>query len=450
MHSAPSPHRARLLLLVVFGLLGFLLSGWLSRIPSVRDALGLTPSALGTVLLVASLGTLVSTLSAGYVNARFGGVLVIRVSAVVQSLGYLSIGMSTVVGSVPLLVLGVTLQGVAFAPVNVTINVEAAGVERRLGRSVMPQFHALFSIGAVLGAGFGAAASYLGVPVAWQLGVVGVLGALVQLACVRGIVDDTRLTGAPGRAGRTERRGGAARASLRVWTERRTLLLGLVVLAAALSEGSANQWIPLAVVDGFGTLEAVGATVLTVFTASMTVVRLLGTRLLDRFGRVIVLRSSGITAFTGLLLFVLAPSFPFAVIGVSLWGLGAALAYPITLAAASDDPVRAAARVSVVTAFASISRLVAPPAIGALGEMVGIRQALAVIAGGLILSILLAHQARREEPDDDAPRGTFSDDGTLSGAAPTDDAPDDALVPASTYPVPEPAAVAPASREGAL
>lgn len=432
-HTSPSPQRARVLLLVVFTLLGFLLSGWLSRIPSIRDALGLTPSALGTVLLVASLGTLAMTLTAGYVNARFGGALVMRVAAVVQAIGYTSIGLSTVVGSVSLLVLGVTLQGAAFAPVNVTINVESASVERRLGRSVMPQFHALFSIGAVVGAGFGAAASHLGVSVFAQFSFVAVLSAIVQLACVRGIVYDTRLhrvvaepvpelagsaTGAgldphaptPPSASSAQRSasrahaGGAARAALSAWTERRTLLLGLIVFAAALSEGTANQWIPLAVVDGFGTLEAVGATVLAVFTASMTVVRLLGTRLLDRFGRVTVLRTSGIVSLVGLLLFVLAPSMPLAVVGVSLWGVGAALAYPITVAAASDDPVRAAARVSVVTAFASVARLCAPPVIGALGEIVGIREALAVIGAGLIVSVLVARQARRERPaDDDAP-----------------------------------------------
>ena len=268
----PSPQRARVLLLVVFTLLGFMLSGWLSRVPSVRDALDLSLSAFGTVLLVASLGTLASTLSAGYVNARFGGTAVLRVAALVQAIGYATIGLSTVVGSVGLLVLGVTLQGVAFAPVNVTINVEAAGVERRLGRSVMPQFHALFSIGAVTGAAFGAGASFLGVPVVAQLGFTALLGAVVLLACVSGIVADTHVVRAGSRSVARERRGGAARASLRVWTERRTLLLGLVVLAAALSEGSANQWIPLAVVDGFRSPEALGATVLTVFTASMTVV----------------------------------------------------------------------------------------------------------------------------------------------------------------------------------
>ncbi len=413
MHSPYNPRRARVLLLVLFTLMGFLLSGWLTRIPSVRDSLGLTPSALGTVLLVASLGSLGMTLAAGYVNTRFGGVLVLRVSAVVQAVGYTSIGLSTVVGSVWLLVAGVTLQGIAFAPVNVTINVESAGVERRLGRSVMPQFHALFSIGAVVGAGFGATASYLGVSVFAQLTFAAALGVVVQLACVRDVVHDTRVdlgtrvenvaaddgalvVPASATAPRTGRGSGSARAAISAWTDRRTLLLGLIVFAAALSEGSANQWIPLAVVDGFGALEAVGATVLTVFTASMTVVRLAGTRLLDRYGRVAVLRASGLVALAGLLLFVLAPSLPIAVVGVSMWGMGAALAYPITVAAASDDPLRAATRVSVVTAFSSVARISAPPAIGALGEAVGIREALGVIAVGLVLSVLLARQARRE------------------------------------------------------
>lgn len=415
MTSPYDARRARVQLLVVFTLLGFLLAGWLSRIPSVRDALELTPSTLGTALLVASLGTLASTLTAGYVNSRFGGAFVMRVAAVVQAVGYLLIGTSTVIGSVSMLVLGMTLQGVAFAPVNVTINVESAGVERRLERSVMPQFHALFSIGAVLGGAFGAAASHFGVSVFAQLAFAGGLGLVVQLWSVRSIVHDTRLEvvahteevgadAATARAtARRERSAGSARAALSAWTERRTLLLGVIVLAAALSEGSANQWIPLAVVDGFGAAEATGATILTVFTASMTVVRLAGTKLLDRFGRSAVLRGSGIVALVGLLVFVLAPSLPFAVVGVSMWGLGAALAYPITLAAASDDPLRAATRVSVVTAFASVARLCAPPAIGALGEVAGIRQALAIIAVGLLLSVIFAHHTKRQPAPAAAP-----------------------------------------------
>src|SRR5690606_36097428 len=105
-------------------------------------------------------------------------------------------------------------------------------------------------------------------------------------------------------------------------------------------------------------------------------------------------------SLAGLALFVLAPSMPLALAGVAMWGMGAALAYPVTLAAASDDPVRAAARVSVVMAFASVARLSAPPVIGALGDVVGIREALAVVGAGLVIAVLVAGQARREVPSD--------------------------------------------------
>lgn len=374
------------------------------------------------MLLVGALGSLAATLLAGHVTSRLGGALVLRGTAGGLALGYVAIGLATVTGSVALLVLGVVLQGASFAFVNVTINVESAGVERRLGRTVLPQLHAMFSIGAVLGAGVAAAASHLGAAVLGQLLVAGAVGLLVQLACVPGIVHDTRRSAprsggvgappapvtvdAPGGQGRGEGsttapvrdgaavRVGAVRAALGAWCEPRTMLLGLIVFAAALSEGSANQWIPLAVVDAFASPEALGASTLTAFTVAMTIVRLLGSRLLDTFGRVAVLRVSGLVSIAGLALFVLAPVQPVAFVGAALWGAGAALAVPVTIAAAADDPARAATRVAVVTAFTSVARLVAPPVIGALGELVGIREALAVIALGLVVSVLLAGQAR--------------------------------------------------------
>ena len=114
----------------------------------------------------------------------------------------------------------------------------------------------------------------------------------------------------------------------------------------------------------------------------MTVVRVLGTRLIDRHGRVAVLRVSGLVSLSGLLLFGLGPNLVLAGIGVAAWGLGAALAVPIGLAAASDDPLRAAGRVSVVSAFASMAHLAAPPLLGVAAETIGARHALLLITGG--------------------------------------------------------------------
>jgi MFS family permease len=402
--------RARWLLLGLYVLWGLTTSSWLARLPAVRDALHLTTGQLGSVLIAGSVGSLVAVAVAGALVARFGGRVVLGLSAVGLSVSYLLDGVGPTVGSVAVLVAGVLLTGISTALANVPLSVETAAVERRMGRTVLPQFHAAFSIGAVIGSGIGALASHGGVPLLVQFGVTAVVTLAWRLASIPHVVLETRsarqraATASPGGTAQGDTSpGGTARVStgrglasaLGAWRERRTLLIGVVIMSAAFSEGSANNWLGLAVVDGFGSTEAVGAVVLAVFIGAMTLIRLLGTRLIDRHGRVVVLRTSGIVSFGGLLLFGLAPSLPVAGVGVLAWGLGAALAVPIGISAASDDPLRAAARVSVVSAFSSSASLAAPPLLGFLAQSVGIRHALLLITAAMVASVLLSRMVAR-------------------------------------------------------
>jgi len=411
-HAPPAVVRARLLLLGLFALTGVAFASWLARIPTVRDLLDLTTADLGLLLLVGSVGSLLTVTAAGMLLQRLGSRRVLLVSTVVIAVAFVLLGVGPTVGSRPLLALGIFLNGVAVALGNVAMNVESGRIERALGRTVIPQFHAAFSVGAVVGSGAGALASATGVPIAVQLPVTAAVVVVWRLASLRGVVlgatpveagerDASRASAAavdPSRAPRGIRRAGAA---LGAWREPRTLLVGVVVLAAAFSEGAANNWLSLAVVDGFGRSESVGGAALGLFVASMTVLRLLGTRLLDRFGRVAVLRASGASSVVGLLVFGFAPTLELAGAGIVLWGAGAALAVPIGIAAASDDPVRAAGRVSVVSAFASMASLVAPPVLGLAAESVGARHALVLIVAAMITSVVVAPAvatARAERP----------------------------------------------------
>ena len=139
----------------------------------------------------------------------------------------------------------------------------------------------------------------------------------------------------------------------------------------------------------------------------MTVSRFVGTHLIDRFGRVAVLGTSGMVSLAGLVLFGTAPSLPLALVGVVGWGLGAGLAVPIGMVAVSEDPLRAAGRVAVVSAFASVSSIAAPPLLGFAAESMGVRHALLLIGVGMLVSTLLAHQVRpTAEADDDDARAT--------------------------------------------
>ncbi|MFC4554442.1 MFS transporter [Georgenia faecalis] len=379
--------RAARAVFAVFVLNGFLFATWVSRLPAVRDALGLDPAQLGLLLLVGSVGSLLALPLTGAVVQRLGTARTVLAAAGVAVAGFAVVALGVQAGSVPLLGAGLFVAQAGIGAWDVAMNLEGGAVEHAVGRAIMPRFHAGFSVGTVAGAGVGALAALAGVPVPVHL-VGGLVVALATVAVsVRAFLPAVPVPSAPGR------RGGLA-AALSGWREGRTVLIGLLVLAAALTEGAANDWLALAVVDGFHTRDAMGALAFGVFVAAMTLMRFAGELLLGRFGRVAVLRMCTGLALVGLVVFVASPWLPLALVGAAVWGLGAALGFPVGMSAASDDPLRAAARVSVVSSIGYTAFLVGPPLLGLLADVVGYRPALLAIAVPLVLSLLLAPVAR--------------------------------------------------------
>ncbi len=383
--------------MVQFGLFGVIGASWMSRLPSVREALGITASQLGLLLVVGGLGSLVSVVSAGAVVARFGSRTTLVVATVGNVVGFGLVALGTGTGGVVLFAAGAFLNGVCGALTNVPINICAASVEQHVGRAILPHFHAAFSIGAACGALVAAVFSWAHVGITAQILVVTLAVTVtraVLIAPATALAPDRVDDGAAPSAATSPRRGAGVRAALAAWREPRTLLIGLVLLASSLSEGSAGNWLSIAVVDGFEVREALGAVAYGTFVGAMTVFRFAGTGLIDRFGRVSVLRASGVSALVGLLVFGLAPSLPLAWVGIVLWGCGAALANPVAIAAASDDPAHAAPRVAVATSFSTVAMLTAPPLLGLMVDQVGARHMLLVICAATVLSLAVAGQVR--------------------------------------------------------
>src|SRR5690349_21903701 len=194
--------------------------------------------------------------------------------------GLTGLATGTLLGSVPLAGLGLVLTGLGNSTWDVAMNVEGADVERRLGRTVMPRFHAGFSLGTVLGALVGAGGAKAGVSLEWQFAVTVVAILLAGLSGVRAFLPPVVAESAA-----------ANRSSvLAAWREPRTLLIGVLVLAFALCEGVANDWLALSLVDGYHAAQAVGAVGFGTFVTAMTVGRLVGGSFVERYGRVGTLR----------------------------------------------------------------------------------------------------------------------------------------------------------------
>jgi predicted MFS family arabinose efflux permease len=269
------------------------------------------------------------------------------------------------------------------------MNVQGTVVERRLGRSIMSRFHAGFSLGTVAAALIGAAMVALHVPVAVHLTAVAVL-------VVAGVVWQARRFIADyDEPDPSELAGDAPRVSaLSAWREPRTLLIGVFVLAVAFAEGVGNDWISVAAIDGHHVSPALGTLAFAAFLTAMTVGRWFGPSMLDRYGRVAVVRVLVVTGIAGVALFVFGPAPAFAYGGALLWGVGVSLGFPVGMSAGGDDPRRAAARVSVIASIGYCAFLGGPPVIGFLGDHVTVLRALAILPILLGMAAIIAGAVR--------------------------------------------------------
>jgi predicted MFS family arabinose efflux permease len=385
--TAPSPAQARAAAratYIAFIGSGFAFASWAARIPQVRDRLHLQPSELGLVLLAIAAGSVIALPLSGPVLTRLGSRRTVAVMSVVLAAGLVAAALGYLYGVLPV-VAGLFLVGLGNGAWDVAMNVQGARVEQHLGRSIMSRFHAGFSLGTVAGALIGALMVALHVPVTAHLLGVAVVVAVVVPVAVRRFVPD--------HDGNADDEAGPA-GSWTAWTEPRTLLIGLFVLAFAFAEGTGNDWISVALIDDHHAPATVGTLGFAVFLAAMTIGRWVGPGLLDRYGRVAVIRALSILAVLGLVLFVFGPSTPVAFAGAVMWGGGTSLGFPVGMSAAADDPARAASRVSVVASIGYCAFLGGPPLIGFLGQQFTVLRALTVVAALLALAALITGSVR--------------------------------------------------------
>lgn len=383
----------------VFVLSGLALATWVARIPGVRDDLGLgkDPSAVGLLILGMSVGAILGLALSSAALVRFGPHKGMFGALLIAAVGMALLGLgSTVFHAVPLVAIGLILLGFGNGMLDVMMNVEGTAVEREIGKTLMPLMHACFSLGTVIGAGIGAAAAALHISVAWHLlGVAVVLVAGIAVA-IRFIPREAELGDDDGEKPRIPF-GERMRSALAVWADWRLILIGVVMLGMAFGEGSANDWISLAAVDGHGQSNATGAVVFGVFVTAMTIGRVAGGPVVDRIGRVNAIRITAGMGVAGLLLFILGGPMWVVVIGTVLWGFGVSLGFPLGMSAAADGAGNPAARVSAVAIIGYCAFLVGPPVIGFLGKEFGLLNALYLILALLLASLLAAPAVRPQK-----------------------------------------------------
>lgn len=384
----------RLSMMAIYFTCGLALATWASRMPAIRDALDISAGAVGLMLLVGGITSILGLSVGAFVLAHFGarrGMLggILLFSAGVALVGVGAEGMHSYL----LVCAGLAMFGLGLGAVDVIMNVEGASLERIVGRSVLPLLHGFFSIGTFTGAGIGLLTAQFGVGLLPHASVVALTITALAAVCTGGIpvvLPDAPTSTVP--RSRRER----LRDLYSAWREPRVYLLGLTVIGVTFAEGGANDWLALSVVDDHVGTPAMGAAALAVFSLSMATIRITGGRLVDRFGRARTHRALALLTAVGIALVIVAPTMWVVFVGALLWGTGCALGFPIGMSAAADDPARAAARVGAVAAIGYVAFLAGPPLLGLLAQHVGLLGAFVLLVLLAVLSAVTAGAARPE------------------------------------------------------
>ena len=376
-------------LFVVFLINGLGFSTWLARVPAIRDGLGLSTAEVAALLFTGALGAVSGLAFSSHIIAWVGQRNTIVFFGLLGLAGLVGIGWgSTAFSSYTVTLVAIIAAGAGNGIADVAMNVEGASVERAVSRNVMPWFHAFWSLGTVTGAGLAALASFVGIGLAAHASAIGLILTALLLLVSRFLSDDSESGVAEENSQTT------LRERLAVWKEPRTIAIGLIALGMAFAEGSANDWLALAMVDGRDVSNATGALWFGLFTAGMMTGRIGGVWVLDRFGRVPVLQGSAVLAVGGLAMVILIPQLGLSAVGTILWGIGSSLGFPVAMSAAADNPRGSAARVSAVATLAYGAFLIGPPLIGGIGSQVGLLVALWAVVAMVVVSLLASPAAK--------------------------------------------------------
>ncbi|MHA6799149.1 MFS transporter [Bounagaea algeriensis] len=384
---ALAERRARAAVAVLFFTNGALFANLVPRYPEIKADLGIGNAAYGMAVVAFPVGAIAAGLTAGRLIRRWGSAHVAVASTVLTGAGILAAGLAD---SVVLFAAALLLAGAMDAVTDVAQNAHGLRVQRRYGRSIINSLHAIWSIGAVTGGSMAAAAISLDLSRGQHLAISAVVFAIAAgiawRFCLPGL-DPERSAGAAGttRAERPERATPGLRTVF--------VLAALVVIATAgtLVEDAGNSWATLYLSTSLHAAGALAAAGYVALVGAQFVGRLLGDRLVDRFGQRAVVRAGGLIAAVGMGLSLAVPTVPGTILGFAAAGLGVATLVPAAMHEADELPgLKPGSGLTIVSWLMRLGFVLSPPVVGMVADAASLRAGLLVVPFAGLLALLLA------------------------------------------------------------
>lgn len=376
MSSTTPIFKARLATAAIFLVNGILSGNWIARIPSIKERLVATPAQLGLALFGMPVGLLIGALSAAWLVSKFGDRKVVCLSAVLYCffLPFLGLVPSTI-----FLFFLFVLMGMSAGILDVSMNIQAAAVEKKYDKPIMSSFHGVFSAGGLFGALIGGSVASQGIGVTEHLFFVGLGLSLLSMLVYPYFLPKVQGEKSP----------------FFVKPNKSLLALGIIAFCVLMGEGAIGDWSGVYLRETLRTDIGFAALGYGIFSFLMAIGRFAGDSLTEKIGRTRITYSSGIIAGIGILLAIMTGNQFVALVGFGLVGIGFATIFPNLITAASQNTsMQQSYAIASVTTFGYVGFLMGPPVIGLLAEYLTLRGSLGILALLCLLIVILAKSVK--------------------------------------------------------
>ena len=359
----------------IFFFSGFGCATWAPLVPIVKQGLSVSDDIMGMLLLCIGIGSFLSMPLSGALARKYGCRKVITIASIIFIIILLAI---TQVNSVYQLVPLLLVFGSAMGLIDVVMNINAVFVEQASGRSIMSNFHAMWSIGCFVGAGIFGIWLSLGLsPLMATIIAVLIMLALLSL-CYGKLL--------PYGAKEDEKES-----TLLAIPKGIIIFFSIIIGISFLAEGAVMDWSGIYITEVHGMDIALAGTGYSIYSVAMFLTRITGDYAVNRFGKKIIVAGGLLLSFIGFMLLVFASWEPLIFSAFFLMGIGLANVVPVIYSLAGNQTdMPSGQAVAAMGTFGYLGILCGPAAIGYISNATSLNWAFGVLAVLIIIEITLA------------------------------------------------------------
>ena len=369
--------RARFSVFVYFLLCGSAVTVWATHIPVVQEKLGISHAQIGILILLLGAGALASMQAIGGAVDKYGSAKTLKACSIVLGIALFlpGIAVNYLSLSIAMFILGTTIGAI-----DIAMNAHALEIETAYGRPIFSSFHAMWSIGGVVGTAVSSGALSLNVPMWATMFTWGAVTIIFGLLLSKDLLPRVPVQKTPS----------IKSASAKIKELYFVIFIGCVSAAAAVIEGVGIDWSALFSIERFNVSVATAGVSIGTFSAAMAVVRFLADKVVAKFGRIFVIRFGALISAMGMALALTSPGLWLSWVGWAIAGIGVSAVVPQCMAFGSDigEEQNQGRNLAKVVGLTYAGVLGGPAIIGFLGSLVGLQAAMSFGIGLAVFVVL--------------------------------------------------------------